>query len=113
MSISSLPLAAPLGVLAEVDALLDEANGAPLWPLSNADTLELVAVATRVQAKVAAVRLRAVAEVDTRGAALGVGASSTAGWLRGHCGQRPGQARAAVALAEALTRRYPQTLEQL
>ena len=113
MSISPLPQAAPLRVLAEVDALLDQANAAPLWPMSNVDTLELVRVVSGVQAKVAGLRLRAVAEVDSRAAALGVGASSTAGWLRGHCGQRPGAARAAVALAEALTRRYPDTLERL
>ena len=113
MSISPLPQAAPLRVLAEVDALLDQANAAPLWPMSNVDTLELVRVVSGVQAKVAGLRLRAVAEVDSRAAALGAGASSTAGWLRGHCGQRPGAARAAVALAEALTRRYPDTLERL
>ena len=94
MSISPLPQAAPLRVLAEVDALLDQANAAPLWPMSNADTLELVRVVSGVQAKVAGLRLRAVAEVDSRAAALGRGRRRRRGGCAGTAGSalvRPGR----------------------
>ena len=113
MSITESPAEDAVALLDQVIDLLAKVHTAPLWKLGNTATLDLLRRYQTAAAMLAGGRLRAVAEVDTRGAALGVGASSTAGWLRGHCGQRPGQARVAVALAEALTRRYPETLEQL
>ena len=113
MSITESPAEDAVALLDQVIDLLGKVHTAPLWKLGNTATLELLRRYQTAASMLAGGRLRAVAEVDSRGAALGVGASSTAGWLRGHCGDRPGTARAVVALAEALTRRYPDTLERL
>ena len=55
----------------------------------------------RVEARVAAVRLAALAEADGRDAARKMGALGTASWLMGQ-GVAPGVARREVALAGAL-----------
>ena len=96
-------------MLAQVDGLLDRLHAAPLWKLPNADTLTLVKSVTAASAKLASVRLKAIAEVDARGTALAEGASSTAGWIRGHCLERMGSAKRQVALARALRQDYPET----
>ena len=113
MSITESPAEDAVALLDQVIDLLAKVHTAPLWKLGNTATLDLLRRYQAAAAMLAAGRSKAIAEVDTRGAAVEVGASSTAGWLGGHCGQRPGQARAAVALAQALTTRYPHTLEQL
>ena len=106
MSITTGPGEDALTLLAQVEGLLDKLHTAPLWQLGNTQTLELVKAVTVVTAKVASVWLAAVREVDARGTATADGASSTAGWLQGHCRERPGAARRTVALARALSDRY-------
>lgn len=113
MSITGQPRADALVLLAQVDALLDELNAAPLWPLTNPATLELVAASTRLAAKFASAQLRAVAEVDVRGTATADGAPSTAAWVQGHCRERPGVAKRQVTLARAMRERYTLTAEGL
>ena len=112
MSITAGPADA-VGLLDRVIDMLGELNAAPLWSLSNPATLELVKASTVADSMLASVKLRAIAEVETRGTALSDGASSTAGWLRGHCRVRPGTARRLVTLAKALAGRYPGVGEDL
>ena len=78
----------PLGLVAVVRQAYGLLVEAPLWSLTDAQTLELVVELTAAAGPGAAARLRGVREVDTRGAATAPGAASTAAWLRGRCRDR-------------------------
>ena len=87
---------------ARVDAAFDQLAAAAAEGLAGvADPLEVAAWGRRVEARVAAVRLAALAEADRRGAARNVGALGTEAWLTGQ-GVAAGAARRDVALAGAL-----------
>jgi hypothetical protein len=81
---------------------LDQLAGAELWGLCGGEltgaVLELHRLACRVQAQM----LRLVAEVDVRGAAVELGAPSTASWLSWGLRLHPGAAKRAVRDARAL-----------
>jgi Domain of unknown function (DUF222)/HNH endonuclease len=106
-----------IALLAVVEGLLDKLLGklaaSSVWAVSNADALELVTAGAAVAAKVAAVKLRAIREVDARGLALADGAPSTAAWVRGHCRERMGLATRQVRLAHALSEEWAATGEAL
>jgi len=94
---------------AGVDALLAE----PAWRCTGADLLETLADLETATRRLAAARLRLVAEVDRRGAATDAGASSTTAWLAGTAKIRPGSAARDVWLARALHERFPRTAQAL
>ncbi len=81
---------------------LDQLAGTALWGLSSGEltgaVVELHRVACRVQAEMS----RLVAEVDVRGAAVELGAPSTASWLTWGLRLHPGAAKRAVRDARAL-----------
>ena len=93
------PVAAALAAL---DETLDELGQADVWGLGNQELLgaaqELHRLGCRVQAQLS----RLVAEVDTRGAAVELGAPSTGSWLIWALQLHPGAARRAVRDARAL-----------
>jgi hypothetical protein len=99
----------PLGLVALGREVFRRLAAAPLWPLSESQTLELVTELTAAGAEHTAARLVAVREVDTRGSAMTAGASSTAAWLKGTLLERPGAAARTVRMAKALAERYPDT----
>jgi hypothetical protein len=109
MSINESAGDGAVALLAEVDVCLDKLATAPLWPLTDRQALALVRDVQVAKAKLAAVELAAVREIDVRGSALATGASSTAAWLRGTCKLRFGVAKKTVALARAVVERYPAT----
>ena len=96
---ASTEVGAALGAVADG---LDHLAGAQLWGLSSGDltgaVMELHRLACRVQAEMS----RLVAEVDVRGAAVELGAPSTASWLTWGLRMHPGAARRAVRDARAL-----------
>ena len=93
--------------LGAVEQALDGLAGAELWGLGNQEltgaALELHRLSCRVQAQL----LRLVAEVDVRGAAVELGAPSTASWLMWGLRMHPGAAKRAVRDARACTPTRP------
>ncbi len=94
-------------LLAAMDAVgsgLTAAVDADCWPLSDAEVGQLLDEIDVAEARLAAVKLTAVAEADRRGPGRADGAPSTAGWLRQRHLTHPGAAASTVALAGALDR---------
>ncbi|MGH3647251.1 MAG: DUF222 domain-containing protein, partial [Micromonosporaceae bacterium] len=85
-----------------VNARASELTETPLWSLSDAEVTGLVEVAARVEAQLAAVRLRLVAEVAGRGLVARAAAPSTQAWLRGRLRLTPQAAKRDAVLAAAL-----------
>ena len=108
MSITCEPEDA-VALLAQVTDLLGRLNQVPLWKLANDQTLELLRSYQTASAMLASGRLKAIAEVDSRGTAIADGAASTAGWIRGHCRERMGSVKRQVSLARAVRTDYPET----
>jgi len=90
------------GALGAVDAALDAAVGAELWQLSDAALIAAAAELHRQQCRAESLQLQLVREVDARGAAVALGAPSTAAWLRSGLRIHPGAAKRLVATAGAL-----------
>ena len=93
------PARVALGVVDEGIDGLAEAN---LWSLSDQELLGLRIAQEATLARLHAQILATTREVDRRGAAVAVGAPSTAGWLRGRCGLHYGAAKREVQLAGEL-----------
>jgi hypothetical protein len=81
---------------------LDELAGAELWALSGGELTGAVVELHRLECRVQAQLSRLVAEVDVRGAAVELGAPSTASWLMWGLRMHPGAAKRAVRDARAL-----------
>ena len=90
------------GALAEAGAAIGVLAGQPLWAVGDAGLLAAVAELTAATARLDAVRLAVIAEVESRGAALATGAPSTTAWLRGALRMAPGAAAAQCRLAVRL-----------
>jgi len=90
-------------LLVEITAALTDPAGVELWRLTERELLALVTELSVARNAVDALVLRAVAEVEQRGSARAVGASSTAGWLAEATRTAPGTAVRTVELAAALT----------
>jgi uncharacterized protein DUF222 len=89
---------------------LAEAN---LWSLPDPELLGLRIAQEATLARLHAQILATTREVDARGAAVSVGAPSTAQWLRGRCGQHHGAAKREVQLAVELDQTLPVLREAL
>jgi hypothetical protein len=114
--VSSPPVSAPHPTLATVNRILadlESLTGAPLWALSDAETIGLVDGIDTVLRLAHAVQLSAVREVDGRNLAATEGAPSTAAYLRGLLKMRPAAAHQAVGLAADLDATYTATRGQL
>jgi hypothetical protein len=98
------PARVALGVIDEGISALGEAN---LWSLSERELLGLRIAQEATLARLHAQVLATTREVDARGAAEAMGASCTAGWLRGRCGLHHGAAKREVQLAVELDTALP------
>ena len=93
------PARAALTALDTAVEALQEAN---LWSLSEHELLDLRIDVAGTLARLQSAILSVTREADGRGAAVAVGAPSTATWLRGRLLMHPGAAKAEVALAKDL-----------
>jgi len=93
--------------LARVDAGVAELAAANLWSMSERELLTVRVDAEATRGRLESAVLGLTREIDGRGAAVRAGASSTAGWLRGVCRQRPAMAHNEVRLAAELDRDLP------
>ena len=66
-----------------IEDVLDELVDAPCWGLSDAELAAALTRLHRVEARVHELRLRLVAQADSRDLRLAAGASSTTAWLAG------------------------------
>jgi hypothetical protein len=98
------PARVALGVIDEGIEGLAESN---LWSLSEQELLGLRIAQEATLARLHAQVLATTREVDARGAAVAVGAPSTAQWLRGRCGLHYGAAKREVQLAVELDHALP------
>ena len=89
--------------LADTQAALDVLAGQPLWAVTNPGVLDTLGELTAAAARLDAVRLAVIAQVETRGAAIEAGAPSTTAWLRGALRLAPGAAASQTRLALRLT----------
>ena len=88
--------------VAAADECLDELGRAELWSLGNQELTGAAQDLHRVVCRAQAELVRLVAEVDARGAAVELGAPSTASWLIWGLRLHPGAAKRAVRDARAL-----------
>ena len=93
--------------LGAIDAGIDVLAESNLWSLSDSELLGLRIAQEATLARLQAQVLATTREVEARGAAGKVGAPSTAGWLRGRCGQHYGAAKREVQLAVELDSTLP------
>ncbi|MGQ0463932.1 MAG: DUF222 domain-containing protein, partial [Sporichthyaceae bacterium] len=90
------------GLVADVERELDKALTGELWQCLDGEVADLAKAAHRLAAKVKALELKVVAELDARGYAVAQGAPSTANWLRHTLNVEPGVAKRAVTMAKAV-----------
>lgn len=102
-----------LASLAAVAGGLDELGEGNLWSLSDAEVLRVRVELERVASRIWAAKLRATREVDVRGAATAVGATSLTAWLVHAVRQHPSDAAREVRLAKALDQDLPATAAAL
>ncbi len=88
--------------LGQLSAALDVLTSGPWWQVGDAGLGEAVVVLHRVEARVAAAQVGALAEAGARGLPAAAGARDVAGWLRALVPVTPGQAWARAGLAQAL-----------
>src|SRR5450755_2502410 len=91
--------------VAMIDAGLDELADASLWSLSTAEVGRVVVAVERIDRRVSAAQVAALAQADSCGVADQTGASSTAVWLHNVADLPVGVGRARLALHQALTSR--------
>ncbi len=100
-------------VLVQLHAQATDAARAQWWGSSTAELLEQALVMEDVVRTVQAARLRLLAEVDARGAALDAGARSTAAWLTAKARVPYGEAKRTARLAVGLRDHAPRVAEGL
>ena len=91
-------------VESDTEGLSAALAGGSVRDLSHEELGELVAAARRAQARIEAVLLAAVGEVDARGSFVQDGALSAGAWLRSQATVTPAEAAGAVRTARALRR---------
>jgi hypothetical protein len=92
---------------------LDELADANLWSLSDAESLEVRAELERLASRLFAAKLASTRDVETRGAATSVGATSLTAWLVNRLRLHPGEAVREVRLAGQLAVDLPATAAAL
>jgi len=90
-------------VLAGVTAAVDAALGLGTWQLGSTDVAELTAGLARQEARLAAARLRLLAEADQQRVGTGSGFLTTGAWYSAATRSRAREAGPVVELATALT----------
>lgn len=104
------PARAALQQVADGLTALGEAN---LWALTDAELLSVRGEVERLSSRLTAARLRSTREIDARGAAVAVGATSTVDWLMTAQRLHPGDAKREVELAAAVSDCLPATASAL
>ena len=102
-----------LAALQVIDAGLDELAEGNLWSLLDAEALEVRVELERISSRLYAQRLRSTREVETRGAAVAAGASSSRDWLINRVRLHPGEATREVLLAAQVDEDLPATAAAL
>src|SRR5215212_8795862 len=92
----------PIGAWAALSAAATAVAGAPLWRCSDEQLVDLLRAQVGHLASIDAARLALVRELDTRGWAAAVGATSTQAWLAQALRVDPRTAAADVRAARAL-----------
>jgi hypothetical protein len=91
-------------MLEQLEAAAVKCATTSAWPLSDADIVDCLDVAHRLQQEIAATVLHLVHAADSRGIAASRGCRTTAGWLRSRLRLDPLAARTLVEQAAALDR---------
>jgi hypothetical protein len=91
-----------VAAVVDVRQRVSELADLPRFGMSDEESLGLLSEVEALSRQVAALRLAAVREVDTRSAATSVGASDTRAWMRAVLGTRPSVAHREVRLAAVL-----------
>jgi hypothetical protein len=86
-----------------LDTALGQLSDAPLWTLAQDELLAVRVVLESLAHTFTATRWAATREIDTRGAATSVGATSTRDWLAAVLRQHPADAARELGLAGAVT----------
>jgi len=102
-----------LCALRDIDAGLDELAEGNLWALLDSEALEVRVGLERLASRLYGQRLRATREVETRGAAIKAGASSTRAWLVNVLRMHPGEATREMLLGARLADDLPVTAAAL
>ncbi|MGC9668664.1 DUF222 domain-containing protein [Planosporangium sp. 12N6] len=99
--------------LALLDRAVRECRSASMWAWPDAAVVAALDRAQALAARLAAVQLALVREVDARGVAAAQGASGTGAWLAGRYRTSPAAANRQVRLAAALDGEVPAAAEAL
>jgi hypothetical protein len=94
-------------MLEQLEAAAVKCAETPAWPLSDADIVDCLDVAHRLEQETAAIMLHLVHAADSRGLARNHGFRSTAGWLRSRLRLDPLVARTMVSQSATIDR-YPE-----
>ena len=89
----------------DTDAALPDPCGVQVWRLGDTELVSTTRVVSQRIGDLEALRVRLVADLETRGTAKALGAGSTASWLSGVTRIAPGAATAIVNLGKALVER--------
>src|SRR4051812_46517282 len=86
---SDAPRRSAMAAVAVVDAALEDARASAWWQLSDAELVGLRRSLEATAARLATLTLTVTREIDVRGAAVSLGAPSTAAWLAGSLRMHP------------------------
>jgi len=89
----------------DTDTALTDPRGVQVWRLDETALVETTRAVSQRIGDLEALRVRLVADLETRGTAKALGAGSTASWLSGAARLAPGAATAIVNLGKALVER--------
>ncbi|MEO9221057.1 MAG: DUF222 domain-containing protein, partial [Mycobacteriaceae bacterium] len=89
----------------DTDVLLADPRGVDVWRLCESELVDTTRVVCERIGDLEALRVRLVADLETRGTAKALGAGSTASWLSGATRLAPVAATQIVNLGKALTER--------
>ncbi len=87
----------------DTDAALADPRGVEVWRLGESELVGTTRAVSQRMGDLEALRVRLVADLESRGTAKSLGAGSTASWLSGVARMAPGAATAIVNLGKALT----------
>lgn len=106
-TVTSPPEHPALSALRVVDEALDLLADANLWSLSDDESLDVRTQLQRLTSRLAAATLRSTRDLDTRGAAVAVGATSLTSWLANVLHLHPGEAARQIRLSQRLSESLP------